>query len=232
MQSNESVEFFNSHPFFREVVNPWQRCQPSVISVGRKKMLCNETRPLEPRLFIVNSGIIIEQKVTAKGKTIVRGFRGQGDILGEISVVENRPLDFTAMALSSAVCLGIERHFFQALAARQPLLWNRLAQLVSKRFRQQEKMLNDLINQTVRQRLIGLLLELARKFGVQDSRGYLIPKVFTQEMMSSCIWSSRETVTLALGEMKREGLLTKNNKEDSRQIIVPDLNQLVAVIAG
>ena len=70
------------------------------------------------------------------------------------------------------------------------------------------------------------LLDAANRYGVPDSRGVLIGIKYTHQEIADYVGSTRETVTLTLGELKRRNLVLF----DHRRIVVRDAEALAATI--
>jgi CRP-like cAMP-binding protein len=73
-----------------------------------------------------------------------------------------------------------------------------------------------------RERVIHLLLELVERYGVQVPEGLLVNIRLSHLEMASIIGSTRETVTVVLGQLQKEEYLTIAR----RKIIIKDLSRL------
>jgi CRP-like cAMP-binding protein len=73
-----------------------------------------------------------------------------------------------------------------------------------------------------RDRLTHLILELAEQYGEPDSEGIRLRIQLSHQDLANVIGSTRETVTVALGEMQSEGLL----KIGRRRMTIIDLDRL------
>jgi len=116
----------------------------------------------------------------------------------------------------------------QQLAADGALRATMAAAIVAQH-RTIEQRLEGLLLQGVEARLCAFLLEAAERWGQPCSStaggaplGRLITAPFTHAEIALLIGSSRETVTLVLGKLKREGLCAF----DRRRIILRDPAQL------
>ncbi|HVN91150.1 MAG TPA: Crp/Fnr family transcriptional regulator [Candidatus Binataceae bacterium] len=69
----------------------------------------------------------------------------------------------------------------------------------------------SMLGQTYRVRLYNLLMEFAKRFGVEDSRGTLITFELKQSDLAQMIGSSRATVSQLLDEMRKEGMLERRS---------------------
>ena len=89
-----------------------------------------------------------------------------------------------------------------------------------------ERRLKSLLFRSNRERLVHLLLELAEKYGHPTPEGTLIGIKLSHQDLASMIGSTRETVTVLLGELQAAGDLTIKR----RQIILTQLDRLAACI--
>lgn len=71
---------------------------------------------------------------------------------------------------------------------------------------------------SLRQRLVMALLELAQKFGVQDSRGTILTLRLTHEDLADLVGASRQRVTEHIRELEAQRLIVR---EGRRLIVVP-----------
>jgi CRP/FNR family cyclic AMP-dependent transcriptional regulator len=82
-----------------------------------------------------------------------------------------------------------------------------VTKLVGLRRQRIERRLKSLLFRSVRQRLADLLIELAERYGVSKDGGTEIQLRLSHQELASAIGSTRESVTLVLGELAIEGLV-------------------------
>ena len=84
----------------------------------------------------------------------------------------------------------------------------------------------NFVGLSVRERLAGALLELAMKFGAEDSRGILLTLKVTHADLAELVGASRQRTTEQLNDFENERVILRDGR---RLIIVPDrLRELVA----
>ena len=71
-------------------------------------------------------------------------------------------------------------------------------------------------------RLAEFLLKAASRWGIPEPRGVLIAAPFTHQEMANMIGSTRETVTLTLGDLRKRGAI----EVDRRRVVVLDQEAL------
>ena len=101
-----------------------------------------------------------------------------------------------------------------------------LTKLIGLRRRRIERRLKHLLFRSNRERLVHLLLELIEQYGTADPRGVAVGIKLSHQDLASSIGSTRESVTVVLGDMQLARLI----KVDRRRIVVLDLEGLAACV--
>jgi CRP/FNR family transcriptional regulator, cyclic AMP receptor protein len=86
-----------------------------------------------------------------------------------------------------------------------------------------EDRLSSLLLRSVRARLVELLLDGLDRWGEPHRNGTALAAPFTHAELAHLIGSTRETVTLELGKLRRAKLI----ELDRRRIVIPDRAALV-----
>ena len=60
---------------------------------------------------------------------------------------------------------------------------------------------------------------MARKFGVRDSRGILLPLTISHAELGTMVGSSRQHITMQLKEFERDGFIVRDGR---RLIVIPE----------
>ena len=191
------------------------------MSVKHKDVIFKPGDPADNIYWII-SGRVKIIKLTEDGREIILGLNKAGDIFGEMAFVEERSRDSFAEAQDDTVLLALKRNHLFGLAKRKPGVIYRLAKLIGERRRDAEAITEGLIYKGVRERLASVLLKLSKEYGIADARGKMLRIKITHQDLASLIGSSRETVSLTLGDLKRDGVIDVND----RKIIIRDEEQL------
>jgi CRP/FNR family transcriptional regulator, cyclic AMP receptor protein len=101
-----------------------------------------------------------------------------------------------------------------------------VTRLIGLRRKRVERRLKSLLFRSNRERLVHLLLELAEKYGRPTVEGVVLGIKLSHQDLASIIGSTRETVTVLLGELQQEKQLTIQR----RRIILTKLERLAASI--
>lgn len=173
-------------------------------------------------VYLVLEGRIKLYHITAEGKQAVLAFIDPSELFGELSVLDGAPREEFAEAIESSQVLGIPVPIFQSLMEDHPDVALGVTKLVGLRRRRVERRLKSLLFRSNRDRLVSLLLELAEKYGRRTPEGVELGLRLSHQELASVIGSTRETVTVTLGDLQQEGALMIRR----RRIILQQLERL------
>ena len=177
-------------------------------------------------IFLLTSGRVRLYHVTSDGKETVLTFIESGEIFGELTLLGQTQREEFAEAMEKSTVVMIPGAVVQRLMETQPSFTLQLTRLMGLRRQRIERRLKSLLFRSNRERLVFLLLELAEKYGKSTPEGVTLGIRLSHQELASMIGSTRETVTVLLGELQLEGgLLVKR-----RQIILTNLPLLAGAI--
>lgn len=177
-------------------------------------------------VFLLTSGRIRLYHVTSDGKETVLTFIEPGEIFGELTLFGQTQREEFAEAMEKSTVVMIPGAEVQQLMETQPALTIQLTRLMGLRRQRIERRLKSLLFRSNRERLVFLLLELAEKYGKSTPAGVTIGIRLSHQELASMIGSTRETITVLLGELQLEGCLLVKR----RQTILTNLPQLASAI--
>ena len=156
------------------------------------------------------------------GRTLSLGYRGAGDVLGEVALGGVANHRESAIATEDVEALLIPLQTFRSQMASDASFAAAIVTTLVERHTDTEERLASMLFRNVEARLCEFLLKAGTRWGIPDPRGVLISAPFTHQEMASMIGSTRETVTLTLGELRRKGVI----EIDRRRIVVLDRDAL------
>lgn len=174
------------------------------------------------RVIVLLSGRVKVFTVTENGKEIVLGFRGPGDLLGELSALDREPRSASVAAIEPVEALAITARDFESYLADRPGVALRLVQMLSRRLRDADRKRVEYGAHDTVGRVAARLVELAERYGDPGADGVAIGLPLSQEELAGWTGSSREAVSKALGSLRRVGWVST----ERRRIIVLDLEAL------
>ena len=173
-------------------------------------------------VFVLERGRVKLYRLLPDGHEITLGILEPGEAFGEEALfgAEQRPL--YAEALETSCVRLVAREQIEALAQGRPDVLLELAQCLWLRLEALGSQLDNLAFHTVSQRLAGLLVQWADKYGVPTPAGVRLRIRLAHAEIANLIASSRPTVTQALGQLVRAGLIA-HEPSQGRSIAIPNL---------
>lgn len=158
------------------------------------------------QMFVVLSGRvkIFSHSGAKKRKTFA--YLDAGDFFGEMALLEGDSRSASAEAVSYARLLVITKADFRRLLAADPNLTYYLLCTVSKRLRQANEAMEDLLFKNILGRVAKTLWQLGRR-GERRGGGILLGEAYTQQELADLVGTTREPLTRALSSLKRAQLV-------------------------
>jgi CRP/FNR family transcriptional regulator, cyclic AMP receptor protein len=190
--------------------------------LGRRFSIAAQGEP--PRSFVlIGSGRVKLERLRSE-RALPLGHRGPGQMVGETALGgAGAPLATeSAIVVDDVEALSFPIAALRAQLAGDAALRAAMAAAIVRQRRAIEHRLEGLLLQGVEARLAVFLLEAVERWGRPHPEGQAISAPFTHAEIALLIGSTRETVTLVLGKLKRGGLVAF----DRRRIILRDPAEL------
>jgi CRP/FNR family cyclic AMP-dependent transcriptional regulator len=144
----------------------------------------------------------------ADGNETILAVLGSGQIVGEMSLLDEDTHSATAVTLETCNLLSIDRASFQLWLHTVPPMALNLARLLSCRLRLANVQIQSLVMLDVSGRVARQLLAFAKEYGVVSAAGAIdIPMRLTQSDLASLVGASRARVNNVLGFYKQQRLI-------------------------
>jgi CRP-like cAMP-binding protein len=220
------LSLLRSHPLFRDL-------PPGVIEhlgsymktrrVARGTSIFAKGDP-GTGLMGVLAGAVKVSVASADGKDIVLNVFREGDIFGEIALLDGRPRTADATAMSDCELIVIERRDFVPFLSSQPDVMLKFIEILCSRLRRTSEQVQDITFLNLPTRLAKTLLQLTG--GVQGSAAPS-KAVITQREISQMIGMSRESTNKQLRAWAKRGWIRL--ERGGVGVIAPD--KLTAIAA-
>jgi CRP/FNR family transcriptional regulator, cyclic AMP receptor protein len=172
------------------------------------------------QLYIIISGKIKLTKAAQDGRENLLSVHGPGEMFGELSLFDPVPRTASATAVTDAELAALAHEDVRTWLSSRPEVAMHLLQALAQRLRRINEVKADLVFTDVPGRVSKALLDLAERFGVQNSDGIQVNHDLTQEELAQLVGASRETVNKALADFAARGWIQLAAK--SVLVIDPD----------
>jgi CRP-like cAMP-binding protein len=167
-------------------------------------------------VFVICRGRVRIFRKTGKERVFTIAYRGVGELIGETILVPGQIYRDTAVATDQVEIIRISYSVLDNLIKSTPTFAYRLLRLVISRCIETEQRLERLFAKTIESRIAEFLLGAAAQYGIPESRGTMIGAKYTHQEIADYVGSTRETVTLVLGQLRRRGFILV----DHRQLVI------------
>jgi CRP-like cAMP-binding protein len=215
MRAMDIVELLRQVSIFKEV--PPETLADLARRVWEKKadagtVIVNHEEPGDV-LFVIASGKCKVALYGETGREIILSILRSGDFFGEMSLLDRQPRSANVIAVEDSVLLGLDRDAFQSHLTAHPATALAVLAEMSRRLRHADEVIGNLALLDVYARVARAVRELAQKQGEPVEGGLLVKERPTQQEIAGLIGTSRETVSRALSDFARRGLLEMSGKQ-------------------
>jgi CRP-like cAMP-binding protein len=189
-----------------EVAASLLRCSRTRVAT-RDQCIFTEGDPGGPT-YLVTSGRVKTSRRTATGSEGILAVLGPGQILGELSLLEEEPRSASAHAITDATLAELAPQVLKGLLEERPEIARWLLQHLSHRLRLANDAVTNLVFSGVPARVAQVLLSLAHEFGVATDHGIDIEHGLTQKEIAQLAGATRESTNKALSNFARRNWIT------------------------
>lgn len=174
------------------------------------------------RVVLLLSGRVKVSSFSDDGQETVLGFRGPGDVLGELSAIDGQEHMATVTVVEGGEVLVVPAARFLASLEEQPGLAIVLLRSIVGRLRDADRKRAEFVALDVVGRVAHRLVELAASYGEPVEGGTRIGLALSQRELAGWVGASREAVNKALAQLEARGLIAA----ERRHLVVLDLEGL------
>lgn len=160
------------------------------------------------KLYFIKSGFVKLYRISSEGRSTIVYLYGPGSILAirALTTAEKR-LRHTAEAITDIEVITIpEKDYFDAVSNNPEYLVD-LLQVFIDRLNYTERKLEGFILTDATARCASFLFDLVVRFGIKKNGKFELPLSLTHQTIAEFVGSFRETVTIAINRLKKDGIL-------------------------
>jgi CRP/FNR family transcriptional regulator, cyclic AMP receptor protein len=159
------------------------------------------------RMMAVMRGRVKISSLSSEGREIVLNIISEGEIFGEIALIDGKDRTADAVAMTECDLLVLHRRDFLPFLERHADVCLILLGLLCERLRRTSEQLEDISFRHLQSRLAKVLLRLARS-GAPDDQGELrIDLGLSQRELGTIVGGTRESINKHLQALHRSGTI-------------------------
>lgn len=180
-------------------------------------------------LYVIETGRVRIYRTSPDGKEQVLHIEGPGRPVAELPLFDGGPYPASAVTIEPSRLIFLARDDFEAMYRIHPDVAHAIIRGLGKRLRHLVHVTETLAFHDVAARLAMLLVGYAERGGIQTSAGVELTLDRTQEELSLEIGTARESVSRAMRQLKRSGLIEAFSGDLIR---IPNVEKLRARAQG
>ena len=187
----------------------------------RGAVLMYEGEPGE-RVMILEEGRVKVTRIEPGGHETMLSIRDPGDVVGEVSLIDERPRLATVTALERVRALVIASSVFRAHLERTPRVAVALLEVEMRRLRETTLKRSQFAASDTTGRLAARIVELSERYGAEREDGIEIDVALTQDDIAAWTGASRAGVAKAFQTLRELGWIETHR----RRLVVHQLDAL------
>ena len=160
-------------------------------------------------LYVIKEGKVKICLISPDGQEMTLTILGKGEYFGEFALLDGLPRSTDAIASERVECYTLQRTDFHNAIMKNPKIAIQAMEVLSKRLRNTNQMVEDLIFLDVYGRVAKKLVELADAHGAKaEDGGIRIEMRLTQQELASMVGASRESVNKVMGYFTEKNFIS------------------------
>lgn len=201
-----------------------ERCVARTVAAGHVLFVAGE--PCRG-LYVIQSGRVRIYRTSPEGKEQVLHVEGPGRPVAELPLFDGGPYPASAVTMDESRLIFLPRAEFEHIYRTHPDIAQAIIRELGRRLRHLVHVAETLAFRDVAARLTLLLVDYAERTGRATPAGVVVPLDRTQEELAVEIGAARESVSRALKQLRRRGLVRPAGRHE---VLVPDLAKLRALL--
>lgn len=178
---------------------------------GRNELIFHAGDPGKNVYFLRGGRVKIYQP-THNGKEVILWFCFPGDMFGLAEVAQGGGRIVNAVACENSEVLSVSQAQFAEFLQSHPAAALLVMQILSCRLRNLGDVIVNLVNDDAPTRIKKLILRLGARHGLREGQDIHINIPLTHQEIADMVGTTRQTVTSVLGQLKRQGLMSLENR--------------------
>lgn len=178
----------------------------------RKRALIQTPDKSNQGLFLVKKGTLRLYKISDEGKQFTLDILSSGQVFGELDSFELGSSDVFIECIDDTELLWIDKKQFEVYLMAHPYIAVKFLGVLSKRLKEREFTLQNVVFSDVRERILNLLERLVIEFGLDHGDYSLIDIPLTHQEIANMIGATRESVSSIMRDLVREDYIVTGRK--------------------
>lgn len=196
------------------------------LNISKNSIVFQESEQSDS-MYVILQGRVKVSSHSPDGREIVMALLEKGSFFGELSLLDDEPRSATVTTMEDSKLAHIRRSDVVPLLMDQPEITLKIARELATRLRRASRVLERISSMDVPHRLYAHLAEQCQRFGQPDSDGFYSMVLPTHQLLADQLSTSRETISRAISQLKKSGVLTQESGRGKVRVDIGALEQLL-----
>ncbi|MDD5748867.1 MAG: Crp/Fnr family transcriptional regulator [Actinomycetota bacterium] len=219
----EALEEFVSHAKKENLKRLKEMFSPMKMRRGQIVFLEGDTAD---NMYLVESGVVEANVIHSDGKPYIFQFLFEGDIFGEGVAYNQEHYPFSAEIRKDATLLRIPKSNLLSIVEEDEKLQNFLIGVIGRKLDFSYMKAKCIAGERVEKRVACILLKTINQNGLYEDCPERVDTPLTNRDISGLIGSTEETVSRIMSRLKREGIITI----EQRQMMILKREELISFL--
>ncbi|NNE29764.1 MAG: Crp/Fnr family transcriptional regulator [Saprospiraceae bacterium] len=174
------------------------------------------------KIYFVMEGRVKILTNNEEGKEVTKMIINQGEIFGELALVESSQRRDYAVAMEPTTLCIMTIEELKSVMKTHSAMGLFFMKILGQRVVDMEKRLESLVFRDSRTRIVEFLLDLAKRKGQRVGYETVVRKFMTHQDIANLTATSRQTVTTVLNDLRGRNLITF----DRKRLLIRDMEKL------
>jgi len=163
-------------------------------------------------ILLVKSGRVKITTLSTEGREAVLSISGPGEVLGELSALDEQPPSATVVAMEPVETIAVSVGAFRTFLTEHPAAMLAVLRTITGRLREGDRKRMEFAVTDTLGRVCSRLVELAHHHGVPHGDHVRITLPLSQEELAAWTGSSREAVAKSLRTLRERGYIETHRR--------------------
>ena len=221
----EMIDMLRKVPLFSELNENELKAIASLansLDIPKKNIVFQEF-DLGDSMYVILHGEVKVSTYSADGREVVLALLGVGSFFGELSLLDAEPRSATVTPMIDSKLAHIRRRDLVPLLLEQPAITLKILSETASRLRRTSRVLERISSMDVPHRLYAYLVDHCKRFSQPEEDDCYSTILPTHQLLADQLSTSRETISRAISQLKKDGLLVQGEGRGKMRVDVDAL---------
>lgn len=175
--------------------------------IKKRTILFSDGDRLE-RTYLIQEGFVKLYRMSDEGKDTIAYLYGPGYVVGLRALLSSENIaKHNAEALTDLKVISVAHKEYFEILKKNPVFLSDLTHYFMDRLEYAEKTIEMFVSMNVKARIAHFLLDFAENYELEGNGRIIFPLTFSHQLIADCVGSSRETVSIAMSNLKKRKIV-------------------------